>query len=150
MNAGLRRKKIRQFIWRSSFVAWHVLDIPIEGERMKRLNFAVLSLVTVLGVSPLMASNASNDQAKLQKEAKVSMAHAREIALKKVPGGKIDSAELEREHGKLIYSFDIKTGKPGVTEVQVNAINGSIVSVTHETPAKEAAEHKQEAKENAP
>lgn len=117
---------------------------------MKRLNFAVLTLAAVLGVSPLMASSVSNDQAKMQKEAKVSMAHARELALKKVPGGKVDSAELEREHGKLIYSFDIKTAKPGVTEVQVNAINGSIVSVTHETPAKEAAEHKQEAKENAP
>ena len=114
---------------------------------MKRLYFASLCLVAVLGVTPLMASNVSNEQAKMQKEAKVTMAHAREIAMKKVPGGKIDSAELEREHGKLIYSFDIKTARPGVTEVQVNAIDGSIVSVKHETPAKEAAEHKQEAKE---
>jgi len=117
---------------------------------MKRLNLAVLSLVTVLGVTPLLASNTSNEQAKMQKEAKVTMAHAREIAMKKVPGGKIDSAELEREHGKLIYSFDIKTSKPGVTEVQVNAISGAIVSVTHETPAHEAAEKKMEAKEAAP
>jgi len=114
---------------------------------MKRLNIAVLSLVTLLGVTPLVAANTSSDQAKLQKEAKISMAHARELALKKVPGGKIESGELEREHGKLIYSFDIKTAKPGVTEVNVNAISGAIVSVTHETPAKEAAEHKQEAKE---
>jgi hypothetical protein len=127
-----------------------MLGIRGEGGSMKRLNFSMWCLVTVLGVSPLLASNVSNEQAKMQKEAKVSMAHARGIALKKVPGGKIDSAELEREHGKLIYSFDIKTARPGVTEVQVNAIDGSIVSVTHETPAKEAAEHKQEAKESAP
>ena len=113
---------------------------------MKRLHVVVLTLVTLLGVTPLIAANTS-EQAKLQKEAKISMAHARELALKKVPGGKIESGELEREHGKLIYSFDIRTAKPGVTEVNVNAISGAIVSVTHETPAKEAAEHKQEAKE---
>jgi hypothetical protein len=143
-------EKTSEFIWRSSFVACRVLDADVEGESMKRLNFAVLSLATLLGVTPLMAANVSNDQVKMQKEAKVSMAHAREIALGKVPGGKIDSAELEREHGKLIYSFDIKTGKPGVTEVQVSAISGSIVSIKHESLAQEKAEQKQEAKEAAP
>jgi hypothetical protein len=31
---------------------------------------------------------------------------------------------LEREHGKLIYSFDIRVpGKPGIEEVQVSAIS---------------------------
>ena len=113
---------------------------------MKRLNAVVLALVTLLAVTPLIA-NTTSDQAKMQKEAKISMAKARELALKKVAGGKIESGELEREHGKLIYSFDIRTAKPGVTEVNVNAISGAIISVSHETPAKEAAEHRQEAKE---
>jgi uncharacterized membrane protein YkoI len=72
--------------------------------------------------------------------AKISMATARAIALKKVPGGKIESAELEREHGKLIYSFDIKTSKPGVTEVNIDAITGKIISIDQETPAQEAKE----------
>src|SRR5947209_20420108 len=114
---------MREFICRSSSVAWSVLGIPGEGGSMKRLNFTMLCLVTVLGVGPLLAANVSNEQAQMQKEAKVSMTRARAIALKKVPGGKIDSAELEREHGKLIYSFDIKTARPGVTEVQVSAID---------------------------
>ncbi|MGZ4779499.1 MAG: PepSY domain-containing protein [Thermoanaerobaculia bacterium] len=86
-------------------------------------------------------------QADLQKEAKISDAEARKIALKRVPGT-IESGELEREFGKLIYSFDIKVaGKAGITEVAVNAIDGKIVNVSRETPAKEAAEKKQEAKE---
>src|SRR5438874_3553596 len=117
---------------------------------MRRSKIAVFTLVAALGAAPaVLASETSKTptQAELQKEAKISMEKAREIALKKVPGGKIESAELEREHGKLVYSFDIKTAKPGVTEVLVNAINGKIVSVTHETPAKEATEKKQEAKE---
>ncbi len=89
-----------------------------------------------------------SDQVAMQKEAKISMKEARSIALKKAPG-KIASAELERENGKLIYSFDIKSGKGAVTEVNVNAMNGEIVAVHHETAAKEAAEKKQEAKEKA-
>ena len=66
--------------------------------------------------------------------------------MKRAPGT-IESGELEREHGKLIYSFDIKVvGKSGITEVAVNAIDGKIVDVKHESAAKEAAEKKQEAK----
>ncbi len=131
---------------------------------MKANTLAVLSLGTLLLTAPqsfasaekeskavekkevAVAKDASAD-AKLQAEAKISMEQARATALKKVPGGTIESGELEREHGKLIYSFDIKTSKPGITEVQVNAITGKIASIKHESPAHEAAEKKQEAKE---
>ena len=112
---------------------------------MRRSKFAVFMLIAALGAAP--AALAAETQAQLQKEAKISMEKARSIALKNVPGGKIESAELEREHGKLIYSFDIKTAKPGVTEVNVDAITGKVLSSKHETPAKEAAEKKQETKE---
>ena len=87
-------------------------------------------------------------QADLQKEAKVSEAEARETALKQVPNGTVKSSELEREHGKLIYSFDISVpGKSGIEEVNVNAIDGSVVAKEHETPRAEKAEAKAEAKE---
>jgi len=49
--------------------------------------------------------------AKLKSEAKVSEADAIATAQKEVPDGKIESAEIEREGGKLIYSFDIKVPK---------------------------------------
>lgn len=71
---------------------------------------------------------------------KITMAQARATALKKAPG-KVKSQELENEHGKLIYSFDIASPTTsGVTEVNVDAINGKIVAVQHETAAKEKAE----------
>ena len=79
---------------------------------------------------------------------KITMAEARATALKKAPGT-VKSEELENEHGKLIYSFDIATSKSGVTEVNVDAMNGKIVAVQHENAAKEAAEKKQEAKQKA-
>ena len=71
-----------------------------------------------------------SSQAKLQAEAKISRADAEKTALAKVPGGTIKEGELEKEHGKLIWSFDIATaGAKDITEVQVNAVTGEIVSV---------------------
>jgi uncharacterized membrane protein YkoI len=115
---------------------------------------AVLTLVAAFGLGTAVihagetkSTKKTEDQAALQKEAKISMEKAQEIALKKVPGGKVESSELEREHGKLIYSFDIKTSKPGVTEVNVDAINGKIIAVAQESAKKEADEKAKEAKE---
>lgn len=77
---------------------------------------------------------------------KLTRAQAQKVALAKAPGT-VESAELEKEHGKLVWSFDIRTSKTGITEILVNAKDGSIVAVQHETPAKEAAEKAKEAKE---
>lgn len=92
-------------------------------------------------------SSVSSTDAAMQKEAKISMDQARATALKAAPG-KVESGELEREHGKLIYSFDIRNAKGSIDEVNINAVDGKIVSVEHENKAKEAAEKKQEAKEH--
>jgi uncharacterized membrane protein YkoI len=87
-------------------------------------------------------------QATLMKEAKVSEATARATALAQVPNGSVKSSEIERENGKLIYSFDITVpGKTGIEEVNVNAIDGSVVGREHETPKSEKKEAAAEAKE---
>lgn len=77
----------------------------------------------------------------LAAEARVGMKTAKATALARVPGGRIRSSELERETGKLIYSFDIVArGKPGVDEVNVDAIDGKVLSVHHEGAREERAE----------
>jgi len=82
---------------------------------------------------------------KLKAEAKVSEADAIATAEKEVPDGKIESAEIEREGGKLVYSFDLKAPhKSGVEEVQVDAETGSVVKKEHETAKEEKAEMKKE------
>jgi uncharacterized membrane protein YkoI len=87
-------------------------------------------------------------QAALQREAKISEETARATALKEVPNGTVKASELEREHGKLIYSFDISVpGKTGIEEIAVSAIDGSVVTHEHETPAMEKKEAALEAKE---
>jgi uncharacterized membrane protein YkoI len=82
-----------------------------------------------------------------QETTKVSKAEATKIALGKVTNGTVKEVELEKEHGKLIWSFDITTpGTADITEVQVNAKNGKVVSVEKETPAAQAKEKQDDAK----
>ena len=82
-------------------------------------------------------------EAELSAQAKVSRAVAERTALMKVPGGTVKEGELEREHGKLIWPFDIASaGSSGVTEVQVDAVTGAVVSVEHESASAEAKEKK--------
>ena len=78
---------------------------------------------------------------------KLSMKQARDIALKAVPGT-VKSEEYEHEKGKWVYSFDITTKEPGVTEVLVDANTGKIIETSHETPAQEAKEKEQEKKKH--
>lgn len=68
-----------------------------------------------------------------EKQAKVSKADAEKIALAQAPTGTIKEAELEKEHGKLIWSFDVAVpGAKDITEVNVDATTGELVSVEHE------------------
>ena len=85
----------------------------------------------------------------LVREAKISEATAATTAIAKVPKGRIASVELEREGGKLLYSYDIKVaGKSGIDEVQVDAMTGETVGkVVHEGAAAEKKEMAVEAKE---
>jgi uncharacterized membrane protein YkoI len=92
------------------------------------------------------AQEESANEAKLAKQAKITKGQAQEIALKRAPGT-VESAELEKEHGKLVYSFDIRNAKGTIDEVQVSAITGKIVRVEHETKQQEEAEKKKESKE---
>jgi uncharacterized membrane protein YkoI len=79
--------------------------------------------------------------ADLAARAKVSLEAARATALAKVPGGKLKSEELEEENGKLQYSFDIKVpGKSGIEEVEIDALNGAVIKVQHESAKAEKAE----------
>lgn len=90
----------------------------------------------------------------LKAKAKIEESAAAKTALARVPKGAIEGVELERENGKLMYSYDIKVaGKSGIEEVNVDAISGKVLAVAHENPAdekKEAAEEAKAAKKAAP
>jgi len=90
--------------------------------------------------------NKQAKQVKLMAEAKVSKEDAEKTALAKVPNGTIKESELEKEHGKLQWSFDVATpDTKDITEVNVDAITGDVISMdkeSAESEAKEAADEK--------
>src|SRR3954454_18522779 len=104
--------------------------IKLPESLMSLLVFGVL----IIGLIGCATDEAK--QAKLQAAAKVSRVDAEKIALAKVPGGTIKEGELEKEKGRLIWSFDIAmAGSSDIKEVQVDALTGAVVSVETETAA---------------
>ena len=103
----------------------------------------LLTALALLCAAPVTAQKTEGKANPLLKEAKITEATARSIALGKVSNGRVTESELEQENGKLIWSFDVKVpGKAGIEEVQVDAITGAVVAVEHETAAEEAKEEK--------
>lgn len=69
-------------------------------------------------------------------QARVSEDSALKIAMARMPGAKAQALELENENGHLIWSWEMKLeGKTGIEEVNVNALDGSILGVEHEEPS---------------
>ena len=110
---------------------------------------AFVFAASVAGVGVAGAQKAKPEsQAALRREAKITRTSATATALAQVPGAKVSSSEIERENGKLIYSFDLKVkGKPGIEEINVDAMTGSVIAHEHENAKAEKKEAKQEAKE---
>ena len=105
----------------------------------------IMTAVVVAGLCA--AGSAMADNAALLKEARISEAKAREIALKQAPGT-VKSSELEKEKGTLVWSFDIANARGGgITEVLVSALDGHVVETKAESAKEEAAEKAKEAKE---
>ncbi len=115
-----------------------------------RVGLILCSLLATAGIA--LASPApctihpkkAASKADLKSMAKVSEDDARKTALaslKDPSKGTVKEAELESEHGCLVYSFDIAiSGTSGIQEVQVDAGDGKVLSSEHESPKAEAAE----------
>ena len=81
-----------------------------------------------------------------QPKAKISKEAATATALAQVPGGTVKDGELEKEHGKWIWSFDISIpGSADIKEVAVDANTGAVIGVETETPEQQAKEKVEDA-----
>lgn len=106
-------------------------------------NMAIAATISAMALFASVVSAAEPSPDSLKALAKVTESDARAKALAKVPGGTVESVELEREHGKLIWSFDVRDPRsPNIIEIQIDAKNGRIVSKKSETPAEQAREAK--------
>jgi hypothetical protein len=119
-----------------------------------RTALALLLLATPVGLAHAQATNTpapsvtvKEETPGLMKSAKVTAEAATRTAAARVPTGHVKSAEIEKEDGKLIYSFDIVVPRQeGIQEVNVDAMTGAVIGVEHESAAaeqKEKADDKQ-------
>jgi len=114
---------------------------------MNALLFSAAVTVVVTSGAGAQATYKRDIPDSLAKQAKVGETVAAATAQRRVPKGTIQGVELERENGKLMFSYDIKTtGKSGIDEVNVDAITGAIVGFEHESAATERKEADTEAK----
>lgn len=105
------------------------------------------TLLTIVGSVILACGAFAADDPKLVAEARIKENEARATALAQVKNGTVRSEELEREHGHLIYSYDIEVpGKSGIDEVNVDAMTGKVIAKTHEGAKAERREAAAEAK----
>jgi uncharacterized membrane protein YkoI len=113
------------------------LPLKLSNADMNRLLQTGMLLIALAST----ALAASEPDAKLLRQTKLTRAQAEKIALERAHGGTVKSGELEREKKHLVWSFDIASAKSrDITEVLVDAINGQIISVQTETPRDQAAE----------
>ena len=118
------------------------VELPMKRIRMFSLTFGI-----VLGFAAATFA-AQPSEAELVKQAKITKAEAEQIALAKVSRGIVKSAEIEKEKGHLVWSFDIaQPGTHDITECLIDAKTGKIISTQTESPrdqAKEAAADKKQ------
>ncbi|MEZ5425771.1 MAG: PepSY domain-containing protein [Pyrinomonadaceae bacterium] len=67
------------------------------------------------------------NQDKLMREASVTLEQARAAALERVQG-KVLEEEIEKENGKLVWSFDIRDENGKAFDVKVDAKTGTVVA----------------------
>src|SRR5215213_3155718 len=79
--------------------------------------FAALIVPTVSG---------QGKEARMLRDAKITMAQARQTALNRIPGN-IEMGKLEREKGKLWFEFEIhKAGNGAEAEIHIDAVTGEV------------------------
>lgn len=100
----------------------------------RHITYKMKKLLIIAAVTVLMSAVSS-----AQKPKYIGMKSAKITALRVAPG-KIEIAEREREHGKMIYSFDVMTYSGERIEVNIDAITGDVISTKPESAEDEARE----------
>ena len=88
-----------------------------------------------------ISSGVASDKSEAKHSSKITKARAERLALTKVPGGSIRSAELETARGRRFWSVYIaKPGSKNAKEIRVDATSGQILAVRTERPEDQAEE----------
>ena len=110
---------------------------------MRRIGIAVIIAVSmIVGSSTAWSDDKEGKVADLVKDAKVTIDQAIKTALEKVPGTAVE-AELEKKHGKTVWEVEVVGADGKVTEVHIDAADGTVI----DTEAKKDEKHGEKKKE---
>jgi hypothetical protein len=100
------------------------------------------SVILIVALSAFgISSGVASDKNEAKHSSKITKARAERIALTKVRGGSIRSAELETARGRRFWSVYIaKPGSKNAKEIRVDATSGQILAVQTERPEDQAEE----------
>ena len=108
---------------------------------MKPKNFLHAAILIVAWSAFTISPAVASDKNEAKHSGKITKARAEQIALTKVPGGRIRSAELETARGQRFWSVYIaKPGSKNAKEIRVDAVTGQIIAVQTERPEDQAEE----------
>jgi len=88
----------------------------------------LLIVVAVFFAATLFVPDAlaQGKEARLVRDARITMAQARKTALARIPGN-VEFGKLEREKGKLWFEFEIhKAGNGAEAEIHIDAVTGEV------------------------
>ncbi len=92
--------------------------------------------LSALTIAPSVASDKT-----AKHSGKITKTHAERIAMAKMPGGRVRSAELATARGHQFWSVYIaKPGSKNAKEIRVDATTGEILAVQTERPEDQAEE----------
>jgi uncharacterized membrane protein YkoI len=102
----------------------------------------LLTTLTLLAALTLtagrLAAQDRNVPDSLVAKAKITEDAARAVAVKRVPGD-VQAITLAKVRRRLVYTFKIqRSGKPGLTDVQVSASTGKVLAVRRESTKKKS------------
>ena len=87
----------------------------------------LLAISLIVGFSTVaMSDDKEGKIADLVKDAKVTAEQAIKTAMEKVPGTVVE-AELEKKHGKTVWEVEILGADGKVTEVHIDAAEGTVI-----------------------
>jgi uncharacterized membrane protein YkoI len=93
-----------------------------------KLFIVTLAVMLVGSTMTVVSARKDGKEAKMVREAKITMAQARKAALGRV-NGTVEMAKLEREKGRLLFEFEIHPSTNGETNIHVDALTGEIFKV---------------------
>ncbi|HEU4683074.1 MAG TPA: PepSY domain-containing protein [Nitrospira sp.] len=109
---------------------------------MRSIGTVALMAVGVLALgTQAWADDKEGRLADMAKEAKVTIDQAVKTAVEKVPGTVVE-AELEKKHGKTVWEVEVLGADGAVTEVHIDAADGTVIDTEAKKGDKEKKGHK--------